>query len=382
MVRFYFFIIFAVILPLFAVGLFSLPQIQAQETAESQEKAQEKLEDSLGTVTDIAEAQKADIANLKNDFQTFDKDLEKLSGQIKQLQKTLRSDLSPKELATIRKKQSKDIAQIILRFQDRIAFLERQNSDLTGQLDNFISDQDSIEKSIEAIRESLANLIENYTGFTEGSTSRQENLRVLLLEQTRILQMQQKIIKTQALAIKRLNTKHNGLVKKIQKASEDSKINLGVAVTNKKPTTKTSKSKTTQTTDKKTPAWQQLFNGAKALINQKKYPESRAKFEEFIRRYPKWKLARKAKYYVGETYYLEKKYAQAAKKFADLYQKYPKSEIAPETLLRLGFSLKALKKKKGACGAFQELQDKFPKADAKLLKRAKNEYKKLKCDRL
>ena len=361
MVRFYFFIILSVILPLFAVELFFVPQIQAQETAETQQ---------------------ADIANLKNDFQTFDKDLENLSEQIKQLQKILRSDLSPKELATIRKKQSKDIAKIILRFQDRIAFLEQQNSDLTGQLDNFIVDQDSMEKSVEAIQQSVSNLIESYTGFTEGSTDKQENLRVLLLEQTRILQMQQKIIKNQGLAIKRLETKHNGLVKKIQKASEDGKINLSGAVKSKKPTKKTSKAKKTQSTDKKTPAWQQLFDGAKALINQKKYPESRAKFEEFIRRYPKWKLARKAKYYVGETYYLEKKYAEAAKKFADLYQKYPKSEIAPETLLRLGFSLKALKEKKGACGAFQELQDKFPKADAKLLKRAKNEYKKLKCDRL
>ena len=368
MVRFYFFIIFSVILLLFVAGLFFVPHIHAQETAETQ---------------------KADIATLKQDFQTFDKDLEKLSQQIKQLQKILRSDLSPKELATIRKKQSKDIAQIILRFQDRIAFLEQQNSDLTGQLDdftaqldNFIGDQDSIEKSVEAIRQSVANLIENCTGFTEGSTSRQENLRVLLLEQTRILQMQQRIIKNQGLAIKRLETKHNALVKKIQKASEDGKINLSAAVKSKQATKKTSKSKKAQTTDKKTPAWKQLFDGAKALINQKKYPESRAKFEEFIRRYPKWKLARKAKYYIGETYYLEKKYAQAAKKFAVLYQKYPKSEIAPETLLRLGFSLKALKKKKGACGAFQELQSKFPKADAKLLKRAKNEYKKLKCDRL
>ncbi len=94
---------------------------------------------------------------------------------------------------------------------------------------------------------------------------------------------------------------------------------------------------------------------------------------------PKDPLAGNAKYWLGETFYVRQDYQQAAVTFAEAYQEYPNSGKAPDNLLKLGMSLSALGSSSDACGTFAELLKRYPKAAATILRRAKQEQRRLAC---
>ncbi len=313
-------------------------------------------------------AQEADLLNLELGNQEINAlrqelgevrdELGLMQAVVTLLQSALKRDLSDAEIKTIEKKQSKDIAQIMLRFQDRINYIEEQTSQITGQIEE-------LQFKIVPLEESLAKLEEAYAYFTRKSDGKQENLRELLLEQTQILTAQQTTIKTQGLAIKKLEKNNNQFVKALKDLS--GKVN------------KTSKSN--QKKQVKVPTASELFTESlKLLNNDKNYPKSRAKFREFLRRYPKRDLAFKVPYWIGESYYLERDYVNASQNFLESYQKYPQGEKAADSLVKLGVSLLKLQQIEGGCSALQEVKIKFPKARPSLLKRAQSEYDQAKCD--
>ena len=92
-----------------------------------------------------------------------------------------------------------------------------------------------------------------------------------------------------------------------------------------------------------------LYSYAIELNRQKKYNEARAKFQEFIKKYPKDQLAGNAQYWIGETYYSVNDMNNAMKAFQDVINKFPKSNKIPDAMLKIGYVPGKTGQKTGSC---------------------------------
>ncbi len=195
-------------------------------------KANVQLVESLKIIKQNIDDLQQNVAEL-----TENQDVEKLKITVKQLKNALNQDLSEAELKTIRKKQSKDMAAIILRFQDRIDFLEQEAVQAFGQVETFalslkeVTDRVTIVERLQQEMRSLSeesqeSQIEFYESFDEfkisndefktSSESQQKDLLTLIAQQNALLKKQQKTINRQASSIKKLQKNHNALVKQLQ----------------------------------------------------------------------------------------------------------------------------------------------------------------------
>jgi len=113
-----------------------------------------------------------------------------------------------------------------------------------------------------------------------------------------------------------------------------------------------------------------IYQDARALISAGKYEQAETALLNFIKNYAEHELAGPAKYWLGETYFVQKKYTQATVTFADGYKAAPKGIKAPDNLLKLAMSLKELGKTKEACTTIKELLKHTNAPDA-LLNKAK-----------
>ena len=86
--------------------------------------------------------------------------------------------------------------------------------------------------------------------------------------------------------------------------------------------------------------------------------------------------AKKALYWLGESYFSSKEYASAAIQFAEFKKEYPKDPLVPQATYRQANAFRNLNKTKEAKLFYQELLEKFPKHP--LAKKAKSEMRKLK----
>lgn len=123
-----------------------------------------------------------------------------------------------------------------------------------------------------------------------------------------------------------------------------------------------------------------MYEKAFAKIKDSDYAGAQEGFKEFIGKYPDNSLTPNAFYWLGETYYVAADYKSAAKSFAKCFQKYPDSSKAPDSLLKLGLSLAAMGNTKDACLSLDQLKKQTKNADSPVMKRAEEEFKKLKCE--
>ncbi len=124
---------------------------------------------------------------------------------------------------------------------------------------------------------------------------------------------------------------------------------------------------------------QEQYDRAFDIVRKADYVEAEKAFKAFIDKNPKDKLIENAKYWYGETLYVQNKYADSAAAFADAYQQNPQGSKAPDCLLKLALSLSGLNKPAEACTALGELKSKYPNAIIGVRTRAKEESAKLKC---
>ena len=121
------------------------------------------------------------------------------------------------------------------------------------------------------------------------------------------------------------------------------------------------------------------YDFAFGLLRQANYDNAELALKEFVKRYPKEKLASNARYWLGETYYVRAAYVQAAEVFLEGYQADPKGPKAPDSLLKLGMSLAGLDKKSDACAAFDKVSKDFPDASAGIHNTIARENQKNSC---
>lgn len=112
------------------------------------------------------------------------------------------------------------------------------------------------------------------------------------------------------------------------------------------------------------------YDAAYQLFRDKKYKESRGKFEAFIKESPRHKLAGNAQFWIAETYYAEKDYESAILAYETLLKKYPDTEKTGGALLKQGFAFAEIGDKKTARVILEKLIQKFPDSkDAALAKK-------------
>lgn len=122
-----------------------------------------------------------------------------------------------------------------------------------------------------------------------------------------------------------------------------------------------------------------LYENALELLKQRDYALAEKSLTDFLTAYPNHQLAGNAKYWLGETYFVQDRFDQAARIFAEGYQKYPKGPKAADNLLKLGLSLAAQNNTNDACVALKQIAKDFPTGAGAVKSRADSEIKKLKC---
>lgn len=91
--------------------------------------------------------------------------------------------------------------------------------------------------------------------------------------------------------------------------------------------------------------------------------KAREMFNKFTEQFPDNALSPNARYWVGETYYLEKNYEQAVLEFQRVIKEYPGKGKVPAAMLKQGLAFKELGDTKSARFIIKELIEKFPNAE-------------------
>ncbi len=121
------------------------------------------------------------------------------------------------------------------------------------------------------------------------------------------------------------------------------------------------------------------YNYAVGLLRKTDYSGAEKALRAFIAVYAKNPLARNARYWLGETFYVRREFEQAAQIFLAAYQADPKGAKAPDSLLKLGMSLNGLKKKREACAAFGKLKKDYPNVLPAIKKTLERQLKRDAC---
>lgn len=117
------------------------------------------------------------------------------------------------------------------------------------------------------------------------------------------------------------------------------------------------------TPEVKIPLDQKLYDANLDLYRKEKYGEAIAGFKNFLRKYPKSKLADNAAFWIGESYMALKQYEQAILAFQKVMKKYPRGNKVPNALLRQALAFYELKDKTSAKLLLKKLIKKYPKSN-------------------
>jgi tol-pal system protein YbgF len=104
------------------------------------------------------------------------------------------------------------------------------------------------------------------------------------------------------------------------------------------------------------------YDAAYNAFKEKKYKESREKFEQFMKEFPNDKLTPNAYFWIAETYYNERDFEGAILSYESLLKKYPQSEKSPGALLKQGLSFDEIGDRKTAKVILEQLIERFPKS--------------------
>ena len=112
------------------------------------------------------------------------------------------------------------------------------------------------------------------------------------------------------------------------------------------------------------------YDAALQSFKDKKYKESRTKFEAFIKDYPKSDLTDNAQFWIAETYYAEKNYEDAILAYEALLKKYPDSKKTSSALLKQAFAFIEIGDSKTGKIILKKLVEKYPDSkDAELARK-------------
>ena len=104
------------------------------------------------------------------------------------------------------------------------------------------------------------------------------------------------------------------------------------------------------------------YEEARSEFEAERYAAARTQFTDFLKTYPKSKLASNAGFWVGETYYREKNYDKAIESYRQNIEAYPEGNKVAASILKLGMSYQQTGELKKAKLMFETLINVYPKA--------------------
>ena len=121
----------------------------------------------------------------------------------------------------------------------------------------------------------------------------------------------------------------------------------------------------------KLPSDQTLYDVNMDIYRKEKYEEAIVGFKNFLKKYPKSKLADNAAFWIGESYMSMKKYEQAILAFQKVIKKYPRGNKVPNAILRQALAFFELNDKTSAKLLLRKLIKKYPKSNEAKIARSK-----------
>jgi tol-pal system protein YbgF len=121
------------------------------------------------------------------------------------------------------------------------------------------------------------------------------------------------------------------------------------------------------------------YQAALERLKGKDYAGAEKALTDFVAAYPQSGLVDNAKYWLGETFYVEKRYGDAIAAFEHVVKEHPDSRKVPDALLKIGYSQYELKRYREAREALARVVQKYP--DATAAAEAKERLKRLDAER-
>ena len=123
----------------------------------------------------------------------------------------------------------------------------------------------------------------------------------------------------------------------------------------------------------------EAYQAALERLKGKDYAGADKALNEFVAGYPQSALVDNAKYWLGETYYVEKRYGEAIASFEHVVRDHPDSRKVPDALLKIGYSQYELKRYREAREALARVVQKYP--DTTAAAEAKERLRRLDAER-
>lgn len=102
------------------------------------------------------------------------------------------------------------------------------------------------------------------------------------------------------------------------------------------------------------------FETAHNLFKENKYADSREKFSEFIKKFPKDELAGDAQFQIAETYFAENDYESAILAYETLIKTYLNNKKIPAAMIKQGDAFAEIGDKKTAKVIYEKLLEQYP----------------------
>jgi tol-pal system protein YbgF len=111
------------------------------------------------------------------------------------------------------------------------------------------------------------------------------------------------------------------------------------------------------------------YAAAFELLKERKYDEAQASFNDLLRRYPQGQFTDNARYWLGETYYVQRNYPAALAELDRLVQLSPDSPKVPGAMLKIGYIQYEQKAFDQARASLEQVVSRYPNStEARLAK--------------
>jgi tol-pal system protein YbgF len=105
---------------------------------------------------------------------------------------------------------------------------------------------------------------------------------------------------------------------------------------------------------------QEAYRIAFDLLKERRYDDAVRAFEDLLTRFPNGEFADNARYWLGETYYVQRDYSAALTQFQRVLASHPLSAKVPSARLKIGYIHYEKHDWKRARAALQDVSRKYP----------------------
>ncbi len=242
--------------------------------------------------------------------------------------------------------------------------LQRSNSEARREIDALKEKTTGVvrEDSFTAVRESQADLLSKVNATSSGLQElrgRFDENRYFTEKSLKEFTAEKDLLRTQ---IAGLETQIRAMKDKLsaledpRRPREALKDTSDLTATSGKADAASQDLKTEAGPDSKTKS----YDAAYQLYKEKKYKESRERFEIFIKEYPKTDLADNAQFWIAESYFNEKDFESAILSYETLLKKYPDSDKAGSGMLKQGYAFAEIGDAKTGKIILNKLIEKYP----------------------